>query len=173
VSILPSSAADPSAEPLTFDDLVSYFHAGAKPRGRWKVGAEFEKFLLERDTGRAVSHDEPGGVGEVLKSLAERFGWQPMSTGSRLVLLAREGAHVSLEPGGQVEFSTPPLVSLHDIEREFLTHVRELKAVVDPAQRAWPASRRSPGWKTSPPRSAAATAAWPTCCPRGPPPPST
>lgn len=144
MSILPSSAADPFAEPLTFDDLVNYFHAGAKPRERWKVGAEFEKFLLERDTGRAVSHDEPGGVGEVLESLAERFGWQPMSTGSRLVLLARDGAHVSLEPGGQVEFSTPPLVNLHDIERQFRTHISELKAVVDPARRAWVAAGVTP-----------------------------
>ena len=62
MSILPSTAADPAAaEPLSFDDLVNYFPAGAKPREQWKVGAEFEKFLLDRDTGRMVSHDEPGG----------------------------------------------------------------------------------------------------------------
>jgi glutamate--cysteine ligase len=143
VSILPTAAAE-SSDPLTFDDLVNYFHAGAKPRDQWRVGAEFEKFLLDRDTGRMVSHDEPGGIGEVLKSLAERFGWTPLSTGSRLVLLGRDGANVSLEPGGQVEFSTPPLLSLTELESQFLRHVAELKAVVDPARRAWVAAGVTP-----------------------------
>lgn len=145
MSTLTNTAHDPAAaEPLAFGDLVHYFHAGAKPRTEWKVGAEFEKFLLDRDTGRAVSHDEPGGVGEVLRALADRFGWTPLSTGSRLVLLGRDGANVSIEPGGQVEFSTPPLLSLTELARQFLQHVAELKAVVDPARRAWVAAGVSP-----------------------------
>ena len=33
---------DPAAvEPVTESDLVHYFHDGAKPRDRWRVGAEF------------------------------------------------------------------------------------------------------------------------------------
>ncbi len=145
MSILPFTSADPAAsEPLAFDDLVNYFRAGAKPRSAWKVGAEFEKFLLDRDTGRMVSHDEPGGIGEVLRALADRFGWQPLSTGSRLVLLGRDGANVSIEPGGQVEFSTPPLLSLNELADQFLRHVTELKAVVDPARRAWVAAGITP-----------------------------
>jgi glutamate--cysteine ligase len=143
VSILPTTT-DHAAEPLAFADLVDYFHAGAKPRTEWKVGAEFEKFLLDRDTGRAVSHDEPGGVGEVLRALAERFGWQIRSTGSRVVLLARDGANVSIEPGGQVEFSTPPLLHLNELADQFHRHVAELKAVVDPARRAWVAAGVTP-----------------------------
>lgn len=145
MSTLPSATTDPAAaEPLAFPDLIAYFRDGAKPRTDWKVGAEFEKFLLERTTGRAVSHDEPGGVGEVLHALAVRFGWQPKSTGSRLVLLARGGASVSIEPGGQVEFSTPPVAKLGELADEFYRHAAELKAVIDPTRRAWVAAGVTP-----------------------------
>lgn len=138
-------AADPAAaEPIRPSDLVDYFHNGAKPRAEWKVGAEFEKFLLDRTTGRAVGHDEPGGVGEVLRALADRFGWQVKSTGSRVVLLARGGASVSIEPGGQVEFSTPPVAKLADLAAEFDRHLAELKAVIDPSRRAWVAAGVTP-----------------------------
>lgn len=137
--------ADPAAsEPVRLSDLVNYFHAGAKPRAAWKVGAEFEKFLLDRTTGRTVSHDEPGGVGEVLRALADRFGWQVRSTGSRVVLLARGGSSVSIEPGGQVEFSTPAVAKLADLAAEFDRHVAELKAVIDPTRRAWVAAGVTP-----------------------------
>src|SRR5262245_47473893 len=97
-----------SAEPVTEADLVEYFHAAGKPPDEWRVGAEFEKFAVRRGPGRPLGYDEPGGIRDVLAALADRFGWEPVDEDGHLIGLSRDGAAVSLEPGGQVELSTAP-----------------------------------------------------------------
>jgi glutamate--cysteine ligase len=42
-----------------------------------------------------------------------------------------------LEPGGQVEFSTPPVVALRDLKAEYARYTQEIHSVVDPANVAW------------------------------------
>lgn len=125
-----SDAAD--AEPVTRAGLDEYFESGAKPRGDWRIGAEFEKFLLTRDTGKQIGYSQPGGAADILPKLAARFDWETHFDGEHLVALSRGGATVSVEPGGQVEYSTPPLKSLAELEAELLRHRDELRAVVDP-----------------------------------------
>ena len=132
------------SEPIRLGDTLEYFHAGGKPRGEWRVGAEFEKFALHRDTGRAVTYGEPGGIRDILQSLARRFGWRPHHEGDHLTALSRDGCVVSLEPGGQVEFSTPPVSRLADVARELDRHRDELRAVVDPARVVWVAAGVTP-----------------------------
>ncbi len=131
-------------EPIRFADTLEYFHAGGKPREDWRVGAEFEKFALHRESGRAVTYGEPGGIRDILQGLARRFGWQPHHEGDHLTALSRDGCVVSLEPGGQVEFSTPPVLRLDDMARELDRHRDELRAVVDPARVVWVAAGVTP-----------------------------
>ncbi len=125
------------AEPVCLADTLDYFHAGGKPRAAWRVGAEFEKFALDRGTGRAITYGEPGGIRDILHGLAKRFGWQPHHEGEHLTALSRAGCVVSLEPGGQVEFSTPAVEHLDDVARELYRHRDELRAVVDPTRIVW------------------------------------
>lgn len=138
MSTFPIALADPAAvEPVTVPDLIAYFHAGAKPRAAWRVGAEFEKFAVDRRTGRPLTFDEPGGIGDILHALADRFGWQPHAPRGRLVLLTRDGATVSIEPGNQVEFASPPVARLGELADHLHRHAAELRAVVDPLRVAW------------------------------------
>lgn len=130
--------------PVVRADLLAYFHAGAKPRSAWRVGAEFEKFGVERGSGRALAFDEPGGIRDILLALVDRFGWEPHDRAGRLVLLTRDGSTVSLEPGGQVEYSSPPVEHLRDLAARLLRHRDELRAVVDPARVAWIAAGVTP-----------------------------
>ena len=101
-------------EPISHADLQGYFLGGAKPRSDWKVGAEFEQFALNRHTGRPLTFAEPGGIRSILQSLVDRYDWEPHFERGQLTALSRNGAMVSLEPGGQVEFSTPPVADLAD-----------------------------------------------------------
>jgi glutamate--cysteine ligase len=128
---LPDVASDISLDPISLSDLTSYFQNGGKVAAAWRVGAEFETFVVERATGRALSYDEPGGIRDLLQTLSERFGWQPHYRGDRLTLLTRAGSMVSLEPGGQVEFSSPPVAHLDDLAAELHRHRTEVRAVVD------------------------------------------
>jgi glutamate--cysteine ligase len=130
--------------PVRVADLAAYFHHAGKPPARWRVGAEFEKFLVERSTGRPLTYGEPGGIRDLLTSLVQRFGWQPHHEEGHLTTLVRRGATVSLEPGGQVELSTSPSLNLDEIERELTEHLNELRAVTDPARVAWLAAGVTP-----------------------------
>ena len=132
------------AEPVAHADLLEYFHRGGKPRADWRVGAEFEKFALDRRTGRAITYAEPGGIRDILQRLADRFGWRPQYEGQHLTTLTRGGCTISLEPGGQVEFSTPPVSGLDQMAREVRRHRDELRAVVDPGRVIWVAAGVTP-----------------------------
>src|SRR2546422_1011032 len=121
-----------SAEPVpieSIEQLVEQFHLAGKPRERWKVGAEYEKLAVDRRTGRATPFSGPRGIEAILRALAERFGWEPEEEDGRTVALARGEASITLEPGGQLEFSGAPFTTLHETRQELSTHVREVVSV--------------------------------------------
>ncbi|MDV6332843.1 glutamate--cysteine ligase [Asticcacaulis sp. 201] len=117
------------AEPVrTFSDLVSYFESGNKPREKWRIGAEHEKFAFHLDTLKRPAYDGPDGIEAMLTGL-QRFGWTPYREQGKLIALLRNGASVTLEPGGQFELSGAPLETIHDICDETGQHLAEVKAV--------------------------------------------
>ncbi len=130
---LPGTGTDDT--PVTEADLIEYFRDGAKPRAGWRVGAEFEKFAVDRATGRQIGFDD--GIEAVLHALATHFAWEPHHEVGRLTTLTRGASTISVEPGGQLELSTAPSLRLSELRAELDTHLRELRAVTDPAQVAW------------------------------------
>ncbi|HEV7732327.1 MAG TPA: glutamate--cysteine ligase [Candidatus Binatia bacterium] len=111
------------------DQLVEQLHLAGKPRDRWMIGTEYEKLAVDARTGAAVPYSGPRGIEVVLRELADRFGWQPKEEEGHVVALLRDGASITLEPGGQVELSGKQCDSLHCTYDEMMTHVRELSAV--------------------------------------------
>ncbi len=130
---LPGNGIDDT--PVTESDLIDYFREGAKPRPAWRVGAEFEKFAVDRATGRQIGFD--GGIEHILHALATHFAWEPHYEANRLTTLTRGESTISVEPGGQLELSTPPTERLSELRAELNTHLHELRAVTDPAKVAW------------------------------------
>src|SRR5690606_30261673 len=59
---------------LDIDSLLAPFHEAEKPRDRYRVGTESEKFGLRAD-GTPIAYEGDDGVRRVLELLAERFGW--------------------------------------------------------------------------------------------------
>jgi glutamate--cysteine ligase len=57
------------------DDLLSVFSGGEKPKERWRIGTEHEKFVYRLADQRAPSWEEPGGIRDLLMGLTE-FGWK-------------------------------------------------------------------------------------------------
>jgi len=130
---LPGNGIDDT--PVTEADLVEYFREGTKPRPAWRVGAEFEKFAVARDTGLQIGFDD--GIEHILHSLATHFAWEPHHEAERLTTLTRGGSTISVEPGGQLELSTPPTERLSELQTELDTHLRELREVTNPQKLAW------------------------------------
>ena len=120
--------------PLELADLVAHLAGGAKPPTAFRIGAEHEKFGFRLGSAAPVPYYGDNGIEALLKGLM-RFGWQgEYETGDKgdvLIALSREGAAVSLEPGGQFELSGAPLETIHDICVETARHLRETKEVSD------------------------------------------
>ncbi len=111
--------------------LVEYFARGEKPRERWRIGTEHEKFVYWKTPDhRAPSYEEPGGIHALLIGLTE-FGWKPVYEGGNIIALSGPDGAVSLEPAGQFELSGAPLENLHQTCAETGRHLQQVKAVGD------------------------------------------
>jgi glutamate--cysteine ligase len=113
-------------------ELEAYFHDAGKPRERWRVGTEYEKVGIYRDTGQAIPYFGKRGVNFILRELIERFGWEPEEQDGNIIALTRDKAQITLEPGGQIELSGEPCESIHCTYAEFDQHIRELLEVTEP-----------------------------------------
>ncbi len=113
------------------EQLAEYLADGCKPPEDWRIGTEHEKFGYCRDTHLPLSYDGPRSIKAMLEGLQARFGWQPVLEAGNIIGLEKNGANVSLEPGGQLELSGAPLETIHQTCDEVNEHLREVKEVAD------------------------------------------
>jgi glutamate--cysteine ligase len=115
--------------PLTLEDLTAWFAEGVKPPSAWRVGAEHEKFGFHRSDFSTVAYHGDDGILALMQGLMDRFGWAPVMEGQTVIGLHRNGANISLEPGGQFELSGAPLEDVHQIRAETASHLEETRSV--------------------------------------------
>ena len=113
-----------------FSELVAFIADGAKPRDRWRIGTEHEKFAYRLDDLGRLHYEGPQGIRTMLEGL-QRFGWHPMYEAGKVIALIMDGASISLEPGGQFELSGAPLDNLHQTCAEVHTHLAQVKVVAE------------------------------------------
>ena len=113
------------------DQLAEYLASGCKPKADWRIGTEHEKFGYCRDTLNPLPYDGPRSIKAMLEGLRDRFGWAPVLEGDKIIGLEKDGANVSLEPGGQLELSGAPLETIHQTCDEVNLHLREVREVAD------------------------------------------
>lgn len=110
--------------------MIERLASGSKPKDQWRIGTEHEKigFCLEKKT--PLPYEGDCSIKAMLEGL-QRFDWEPVVEGGHLIALKRDGASVSLEPGGQLELSGAPLERVHQTCGEVSRHLREVKEVAD------------------------------------------
>ncbi len=108
--------------------MIEHLMAGCKPRPDWRIGTEHEKIGFCLKSLKPIPYE--GGIKSILEGL-QRFKWEPVFEGPNIIALKRDGASVSLEPGGQLELSGAPLEHVHQTCREVSQHLREVKEVAD------------------------------------------
>jgi glutamate--cysteine ligase len=116
--------------PLSVDDLIGYFRAGAKPRSHFRIGIEQEKLGTRLD-GTAVGYRGPDGIEDMLGRLQAR-GYAASREGAHVVGLERDGERVTIEPGGQLEFSGAVRETAAACRDALVAHVREVVDVARP-----------------------------------------
>ena len=143
----PTSDIDEAAPRISGKaELVAYLEAGCKPPADWAIGTEHEKFGFIWDGLRPLPYEGQVSVLTMLEGLRDRFGWQPILEGEYLIGLAKDGASVSLEPGGQFELSGAPLRSIHETCVEVGRHLTEVREIAAPLGIGFIGLGASPIW---------------------------
>jgi glutamate--cysteine ligase len=113
------------------DQLAQYLADGCKPKADWRIGTEHEKFGYCKDTHKPLPFSGKRSIEAVLNGLRDRYGWAPVTEGGFLIGLEKDGANVSLEPGGALELSGAPVESIHQTCDEVNVHLAEVKSIAD------------------------------------------
>jgi glutamate--cysteine ligase len=93
------------------DFVARHAFAPPSPRGTERLGAEIEFVAVSESTGRVAlleAPDEPSVLGAA-RSAGRRHGWtEGRSTKGAPWFRLPSGGRVTFEPGGQVEYASPP-----------------------------------------------------------------
>ena len=114
-----------------YEQLAEYLADGCKPKQDWRIGTEHEKFGYCKDTLKPLPFEGQRSIRAVLEGLRDRYGWAPIEEGGHLIGLKKDGANISLEPGGQLELSGAPLETIHQTCDEVNDHLRDVKSIAD------------------------------------------
>ncbi|MEP2473731.1 MAG: glutamate--cysteine ligase [Paracoccaceae bacterium] len=114
-----------------YEQLAEYLADGCKPKQDWRIGTEHEKFGYCKDTLNPLPFEGERSIRAVLEGLRDRYGWAPIQEGDHLIGLEKDGANISLEPGGQLELSGAPLETIHQTCDEVNDHLRDVKSIAD------------------------------------------
>ncbi|MBL8566363.1 MAG: glutamate--cysteine ligase [Hyphomicrobiaceae bacterium] len=132
------------------DDLVAWIAAGEKPKDRWRIGTEHEKFVFYTERLEPVPYGGPRGIRALMERMISCYGWEPIHEGDNIIALKRPdgepGGTISLEPGGQFELSGAPLETLHETASETSEHLIEVVHVGEPLGIGFLGLGFSPKW---------------------------
>ncbi len=127
-----SNPGDAVATPITSTrQLAEYLAVGGKPRARFSIGTEHEKFGFRQSDFTAPPY-EPGGIRAVLEGMAAADDWEPILDRGNPIGLKKDNASVSLEPAGQLELSGGLAATLHETESELAAHLALVRQVAGP-----------------------------------------
>lgn len=115
-----------------FDDLLLTFQKGMKPKEKWRIGTEHEKFGFYHDTNDTVPYGGDNGIRALLEGVQKVNNWSPIMEGENIIGLKDGMASITLEPGGQFELSGAPLLSIHETCKEIAVHLKAVRAAADP-----------------------------------------
>ena len=118
----------------TREDLVAWFEAGSKPRSRFRIGTEHEKFAFTVEGYNPVPYEGRRGICALLEGMQHLLGWEPIVEAGNIIGLfdVTGGGAISLEPGGQFELSGAPVETVHQTCSELMAHLAQVKEVARP-----------------------------------------
>ena len=114
------------------EQLVDHFKKNETSPQDYKLGIEFEHFLVDKDSLRAVHYYGNNGIASFLSQLVEK-GWQVCKLGDDqklIICLRKNNDEINLEPGGQIEFSFGPKDSINQIEEVYNNLIEDMEPIL-------------------------------------------
>src|SRR5260370_6769065 len=118
----------------TRDELVAWLAAGEKPRERFRVGTEHEKFAFTLAGNAPVPYQGTRSIRALLEGMQLLLGWEPIMEGPHIIGLSdvTGGGAITPEPGGQFELSGAPVATLHRTCSQLTAHPPQAREFAQP-----------------------------------------
>lgn len=112
------------------EEITNHFKNSEKNVEDFRIGVEFEHFVIDKDTMKTISYYGENGIAETLKDL-EKGGWKGSYEGEYILGLDKGIKTITLEPGSQFEFSMVAQKKIEDIEKEYLEFLEEIMPILE------------------------------------------
>lgn len=112
------------------DRFEAYFKSSEKNNEDKAIGLEIEHFVVDNDSLKTISYSEEDGIEKILTQLVNQ-GWKGKREGNHLIQANKEGAVITLEPGGQLEISIEPKKRITDLEDRYYSFLTELLPILN------------------------------------------
>lgn len=112
------------------NEIEKHFLKNTKLVDDFKIGVEFEHFVVYKDTLKTVSYYGENGVAETLHDL-EKLGYRGSYEGEYILGLEKGNKVITLEPGSQFELSIKAQKHIRDIEIEYLDFFKDLVPILE------------------------------------------
>ncbi|KAG6529763.1 hypothetical protein ZIOFF_011977 [Zingiber officinale] len=97
-----------------YSDLVRYLASGCKPKEKWRIGTEHEKFGFEVDTLRPMNYEQ---IADLLNGLAERFDWDKVMEENYIIGLKQVRLYIFIMYG--FGFLPPRVITFEQQHQRF------------------------------------------------------
>jgi glutamate--cysteine ligase len=121
----------------SISELVDYLRGGEKPADRFRIGTEHEKIGLRREDLGSVPYEGERGIGALLENIAREDDWIPVFEAENVIALTKDGASITLEPGGQLELSDAPVRTIFETCAAFTRHLDLVRRISEPMGLIW------------------------------------
>ncbi|CDZ74647.1 glutamate-cysteine ligase family 2(GCS2) [Peptoniphilus sp. ING2-D1G] len=111
------------------EQIINYFKKGETTRDKFRIGAEFEHFVIYNDTFNTVSYYGKNGVGESIAEICEIFHAKPLMDEEYILGFTADDFSVSTEPGSQFELSMNPQKNIQNLEKKYLVFMNTVLPV--------------------------------------------
>lgn len=111
---------------MNISDFTNYFKNSAKRRDGWRIGVEVEVFGFDAKSLQRLHNSQ---IESVLARLAESEKNVSFEGNLLVETRTKDGGKFTVEPGGQVEFSSAPHENLTEIEADLRQNFLKLRAV--------------------------------------------
>ncbi len=112
------------------DTIKDYFRKNEKEIEDFKIGVEFEHFVIDLKTFKSISYYGEKGVAETLRDL-EALGYEGVYEGEYILGLNKDKKHITLEPGSQFELSIDASKHISELEKEYLEFMEDIIPILE------------------------------------------
>lgn len=112
--------------------IAEFIKSGEKSSDDFKIGVELEHIVVMEEDLSSVNYYQENGIENILKKLAStNKKYEPQYEGKYMVGLIGPDGAITLEPGGQLEYSIRPCSTLKEIEELYRTFLDDIIPILE------------------------------------------